>query len=189
MIINIKKTSRKDQKKVYYELSKNDNEKIIANRNRPRRIRVRVRAYRRFDGTPVRGYSYWRRDFGRPGRTPQRLRWAEINAQPYLNNWSKNQCQEERIKRLIDRSDNRMITDEAYRREVEEEAARKGIPISIVGHKKTWKDLMQLSNVTTDAETKEKARADAKMFKAWIEANYPRDQIRKAFSAKYTKED
>jgi hypothetical protein len=110
-----------------------------------RRIRVRVRAttYRR-GGKLIhrKGYTYLRRDVGKPGKTPKSKQW--FNPKSTLGGWSKSQKASTRRRLALASTPKNW----SLRRRVLQ-AARK---------------LQALANVTADKATKQKAQADADYF-------------------------
>lgn len=98
------------------------------------KLRVHRKSYRR-GGKRIKGSTYLTKDRGKRGRTPKSERWYETQVE---TEWHKE----------LDKKTRRAL--------------------ALKGHKgdllATARGLQALSNVTTDRETKAKARADAQYF-------------------------
>jgi len=130
----VKDMPRRQQKAVFAKLKKaGNNLRLIIKRRGYRR-----KGYRRRDGTyvkpaRVKATSYRAIDRGKPGRTPKGERWFNPETR---TGWRKDMPQEERLRRL-------------HKGGVDDLTAARRV--------------QALANVTTDRETKAKARADAKI--------------------------
>ncbi len=98
-------------------------------------IKITRKSYTRKDGTRVKGTTYYTKDKGKPGKTPQSKKWYEHNVEM---NWSKDQSAEVRRANAL--------------------KAHKGDALA------TARALQALANVTTDVETAELAKIDADYF-------------------------
>jgi hypothetical protein len=99
------------------------------------KIKVTRRSYVRKDGTEVKGTTYYAKDRGKPGKTPENEKWYEHNVEM---NWHKNQPAEvRRANALRAHGDDQLATARA---------------------------LQALANVTTDSETARLAKDDADYF-------------------------
>jgi hypothetical protein len=98
-------------------------------------IMVYRKAYTRKDGTRVKATTYLARDRGAPGKTPESKKWYEHDVEM---NWHKEMPESTRRSNAL--------------------SAHGGNELAIA------RALQALSNVTTDAETKRLARADADYF-------------------------
>ena len=87
------------------------------------------------DGTTVRGTTYYTKDKGEPGKTPESKKWYQHNVE---TNWHKDMSVEERRANAL--------------------KAHKGDKLA------TARALQALANVTTDTETARLAKADADYF-------------------------
>jgi len=96
------------------------------------KLRVTRKAYTRKDGTRVKATTFKIRDRGAKGRTPKAKQWFEPSVK---TGWSKDIKQSTRIRRVV--------------------RAHKGDLLA------SARSLQALSNVTTDAETRRKAKSDA----------------------------
>jgi hypothetical protein len=99
------------------------------------KIKVTRKSYTRKDGTLVKGTTYYTKDKGEPGKTPDNEKWYQHNVEM---NWHKNESAEMRRANAL----------KAY----------KGDELA------TARALQALANVTTDAETSKLAKADAVYF-------------------------
>ena len=98
-------------------------------------IKVTRKAYVRKDGTVVKGSSYYAKDKGKPGKTPESEKWYQHNVEM---NWHKDEpVKMRRANALKAHNGNELATARA---------------------------LQALANVTTDAETAKLAKADADYF-------------------------
>ena len=98
-------------------------------------IKVTRKAYVRKDGTVVKGTSYYTKDKGKPGKTPESEKWYQHNVEM---NWHKDQPAEmRRTNALRAHSGNKLAAARA---------------------------LQALANVTTDLETAKLAKIDADYF-------------------------
>lgn len=98
-------------------------------------IQVQRKAYTRKDGTPVKAATFFVKDRGQPGKTPEPQKWYQHGVDM---NWSKEMSTTTRRLNVL--------------------TAHKGDELA------TARSLQALANVTTDAETKSKATADAEYF-------------------------
>ena len=98
-------------------------------------IQVQRKAYVRKDGTPVKAATYFVKDRGQSGKTPESQKWYQHGVDM---DWSKDMQTTTRRSNVL--------------------AAHKGDELA------TARSLQALANVTTDAETKSKATADAEYF-------------------------
>jgi len=98
-------------------------------------IKVTRKSYVRKDGTRVRAATYYIKDKGKPGRTPESEKWYEHTVRM---NWHKDESADVRRANAL--------------------KAHKGDELA------TARALQALANVTTDAETAELAKADADYF-------------------------
>jgi hypothetical protein len=98
-------------------------------------IKVTRKAYVRKDGTVVKGASYYTKDKGKPGKTPESEKWYEHNVEM---NWHKDEPAEVRRANAL--------------------KAHKGDELAAA------RALQALANVTTDAETTKLAKVDADYF-------------------------
>ena len=98
-------------------------------------IKITRKAYVRKDGTHVKAATYYAKDRGAPGKTPESQQWYEHDVKM---NWHKDMP----------------------------ESTRRSNALSAHGGDKlaTARALQALSNVTTDAKTKQLANADADYF-------------------------
>jgi len=99
------------------------------------RIKVTRIDYVRKNGTVVIGTTYYTRDRGKPGKTPESEKWYQHNVEMH---WHKDQPAEVRRANAVE--------------------AHKGDELA------TAMALQALANVTTDAETGNLAKADADCF-------------------------
>ena len=99
------------------------------------RIKVTRKAYVRKDGITVKGTSYYTKDKGKPGKTPESGKWYEHNVEM---NWHKD--------------------EPAGVRRANAREAHKGDRLA------TARSLQALANVTADPETREVAKSDADYF-------------------------
>jgi hypothetical protein len=98
-------------------------------------IKVTRKAYVRKDGTVVKGTSYYTKDKGKPGKTPESEKWYQHNVEM---NWHKDEPAEVRRANAF--------------------KAHKGDELA------TARALQALANVTTDPETSKLAKIDADYF-------------------------
>ena len=98
-------------------------------------IKVTRKGYVRKDGTRVKGTTYYIKDRGEPGKTPQSEKWYTHNVEM---DWHKNQQPQVRRANAL--------------------KAHKGDKLAAA------RALQALANVTTDAETARLAKADADYF-------------------------
>jgi hypothetical protein len=98
-------------------------------------IMVHRKAYTRKDGTQVKATTYKAEDRGEPGKTPESQKWYEHGAEM---DWHKEMPESTRRSNAL--------------------SAHGGDELA------TARALQALSNVTTDAETKKLAKADAEYF-------------------------
>ncbi|MHB9031150.1 MAG: hypothetical protein ACYC9O_20480 [Candidatus Latescibacterota bacterium] len=98
-------------------------------------IKVTRKGYTRKDGTRVKGTTYYRKDKGAPGKTPEKEQWYTHEVKM---NWQKDQPVNVRRANAL--------------------KAHKGDELA------TGRALQALANVTTDAETARLAKADANYF-------------------------
>jgi hypothetical protein len=99
------------------------------------KIKITRKSYVRMDGTPVKGTTYYSKDKGKPGITPEGEKWYRHNVPM---NWHKDESAGTRRSNAL--------------------AAHKGDELA------TARALQALANVTTDAGTARLARADADYF-------------------------
>ena len=98
-------------------------------------IKVTRKSYVRKDGTVVKGNTYYAKDRGKPGKTPESEKWYQHNMEM---NWHKDQPAEmRRANALKAHSGDKLATGRA---------------------------LQALANVTTDIETAKLAKIDADYF-------------------------
>ncbi len=99
------------------------------------KIKVTRKSYVRKDGTKVKGTTYYTEDKGKPGKTPE----SEKFFHPQVKmNWSKDLPEEVRRRNALKAHGGDMLA--------------------------TARALQELSNVTTDAETKRLTKEDADYF-------------------------
>ncbi len=98
-------------------------------------IKVTRKSYVRKDGTAVKGTTYYTKDKGKPGKTPETAKWYEHSVRM---NWHKDEPAGERRANAL--------------------KAHEGDELA------TARALQALANVTTDAETAKLAKADADYF-------------------------
>ncbi|PPD58161.1 hypothetical protein [Dehalogenimonas etheniformans] len=98
-------------------------------------IEVHRKAYTRKDGTHVKAATYYAKDRGEPGKTPESQKWYQHGVDM---NWSKDMVAETRRRHALE--------------------AHKGDELA------TARSLQALANVTTDSATKNRATADADYF-------------------------
>jgi len=98
-------------------------------------IKITRKSYTRKDGTKVKGTTYYVKDKGKPGKTPQSEKWYQHNVEM---NWHKD--------------------DPAEARRANALKAHNGDELA------TARALQALANVTTDAETAKLAKTDADYF-------------------------
>lgn len=98
-------------------------------------IKVTRKSHVRKDGTVVKGTSFYTKDKGKPGKTPESEKWYQHNVEM---NWHKDEPAEVRRANAL--------------------KAHKGDEIA------TARALQALANVTTDPETSELAKNDADYF-------------------------
>lgn len=98
-------------------------------------IKVTRKAYVRKDGTKVKGASYYTKDKGKLGKTPESEKWYQHNVEM---NWHKDEPAEVRRANAL--------------------KAHKGDKLA------TARTLQALANVTTDPETGDLAKNDADYF-------------------------
>lgn len=103
-----------------------------------KKLRVKVKAGTGPKGHSHAGYEKEVPDKGKPGRTPKSKRWAKFS---HKSGWKKDMPKEERL-RVVVASEPKTMT--LHNRRL-----------------KAARGLNQLANVTTDRETREKARSDA----------------------------
>ena len=99
------------------------------------KIKVTRKSYVRKDGTVVKGTTYYTKDRGRPGKTPDSEKWYQHNVEM---NWHKDEPAEVRRANAL--------------------KSHKGDELA------TARALQALANVTTDAETAKLAKTDADYF-------------------------
>ncbi len=99
------------------------------------KIQVTRKSYIRKDGTRVKGTTYYTEDKGKPGKTPESEKFFHPGVKM---NWSKESSAEVRRKNALEAHGGDVLA-----------AARA---------------LQELSNVTTDVETKRLTKADADYF-------------------------
>ena len=98
-------------------------------------IKVTRKSYIRQDGIKVKGTTYYAKDRGKPGKTPESEKWYQHNVEM---NWHKDQPAEmRRANAFKAHSGNKLATARA---------------------------LQALANVTTDLETAKLAKIDADYF-------------------------
>lgn len=98
-------------------------------------IKVTRKSYVRKDGTVVKGNTYYTKDKGKPGKTPESEKWYQHNMEM---NWHKDQPAEmRRVNAFKAHSGDKLATGRA---------------------------LQALANVTTDIETAKLAKIDADYF-------------------------
>ncbi len=98
-------------------------------------IKVTRKSYMRKDGTPVKGTTYYTKDKGKPGKTPESEKWYEHTVRM---NWHKDKPASVRRANAL--------------------KAHQGDELA------TARALQALANVTTDPETAKLAKADADYF-------------------------
>ncbi len=98
-------------------------------------IKVVRKSYVRKDGIKVKGTTYYTKDKGEPGKTPESEKWYRHNVEM---NWHKNEPADIRRASALN--------------------AHKGDELA------TARALQALANVTTDAETAKLAKDDADYF-------------------------
>lgn len=126
-------------------------------------------------------------DRGKYGITPKRQRWFRTGLEPdvdFLPGWDKSKSSAVRHRALTTRHKQLMRQSKKYKKEVKAEAKKKGIPMTVIGHKKTFHSLIGLANVTTDKTTKRRAQSDAAWLKGWMDRKYPENQVRAAFATR-----
>jgi hypothetical protein len=99
------------------------------------RIRVTRKSYVRKDGTVVKGATYYTKDKGKPGKTPESEKWYHHTVEM---NWHKGEPAEVRRANAL--------------------RAHKGDELAAA------RALQALANVTKDPETSKLAKADADYF-------------------------
>ena len=99
------------------------------------KIKVTRKSYVRKDGTEVKGTTYYTQDKGKPGKTPEREKFFTPGVKM---NWHKDLAEEVRRKNALQ--------------------AHGGDALA------TARALQELSNVTTDPETKRLTKLDADYF-------------------------
>ena len=99
------------------------------------KIKVTRKSYVRKDGTEVKGATYYTQDIGKPGKTPEREKFFDPKVKM---NWHKDLSEETRRKNALDAHGGSVLA--------------------------TARALQELSNVTTDAETKRLTKIDADYF-------------------------
>jgi len=102
---------------------------------------------KRIPSTRVKPTTYLAKDRGKPGRTPKSKRWAKFEGN--LSGWRKDLPESKRHECIM----------KTVRRD---------------GVNSTKRKLIQLANVTTDRETKIKARKDFE----WLRRKYPPKSLR-----------
>jgi hypothetical protein len=98
-------------------------------------IKVTRKSYVRKDGTVVKAATYYTKDKGKPGKTPESEKWYQHNVEM---NWHKDEPAEVRRANAL--------------------KAHKGDGLA------TARALQALANVTTDTETSKLAKTDADYF-------------------------
>ena len=98
-------------------------------------IKVTRKSYVRKDGTVVKGNTYYTKDKGKPGKTPESEKWYQHNVEM---NWHNDQPAEMRRANAL--------------------KAHSGDKLA------TGRSLQALANVTTDIETAKLAKIDADYF-------------------------
>ncbi len=99
------------------------------------KIKVTRKSYVRKDGTKVKGTTYYTEDKGKPGKTPESEKFFHPQVK---TNWSKDLPEEVRRRNALKAHGGDMLA--------------------------TARALQELSNVTTDAETKRLTKEDADYF-------------------------
>ncbi|MGZ4886340.1 MAG: hypothetical protein ACXV5O_01400 [Candidatus Aminicenantales bacterium] len=98
-------------------------------------IKVSRKSYTRKDGTVVKATTYYAKDRGKPGKTPESEKWYKPDVEM---NWNKDMSTGTRRANAL--------------------KAHKGDELA------TARALQALANVTTDPQTKKLAKADADYF-------------------------
>jgi hypothetical protein len=98
-------------------------------------IKVTRKSYVRKDGIVVKGTTYYAKDRGKPGKTPESEKWYQHNVEM---NWHKDETAETRRANAL--------------------KAHKGDELAAA------RALQALANVTTDPETSRLAKSDADYF-------------------------
>ena len=135
---------------------------------------IKRKAYTRKDGTRVkaavihrpaqtiRRKAHTRPDVGKRGRTPEREKWF---APKTHTGWSKSQSAAVRRRKVLAEAERKTVHRKAYT--YTRDSKRVSVRPTRIAQDRyltAGKMIQSLANVTTDPETKKKARADAKYF-------------------------